>query len=253
MDDRAMTDGSMKRHMGFKIIGYIFPLFGIVFAGVPVAHAAVYFMGNNGQQIGTIDVPDAGQNKGKIVVLGPDGKEATLGGSGSCGVLCSILTADVKDGKAIIGVAVPGVTVADPKARLELLFAGTVNAGNFVMAMQTPELATASVGKVLGIVSADGTDAKIGLLDTKDDRTTVLVADMAQAKADIANLKAQLAQVQAALAAETKSANACRSETIPVMVIKAVGSGDWVVTPQAASPTPVQSPIIKQAAFPIQV
>lgn len=212
-----------------------------------VAHAAVYFMTDSGAKVSELGVADAGQNKGKIVVVGADGKEITLGGVGSCGTLCAILTAKIENGKAFLAPAVPDVDMGNAAARLKVLFAETFNAREYQIAMGTPELATASVGKMLGVVSAAGTNAVIGLVDTKDERTDVLVTDMEQAKRDIAALKAELAQMKVLLAAKTKETSACRSEVIPVPVTKAVGSGDWVVAPLPPAP-----PVLKAAPLPVK-
>ena len=248
----------MSKHRRLVSMNYISTILSVagvlcsvIFSGVPVAYAAVHFMGADGSTISTLNVADDGQNKGKIVV-DANGKETPLGGGGSCGTLCSLLTVDVKDGKAVIGAGVPDIIVGDAKARLKVIFTDTLNASAMQLQMATPELATASVGKMLGIVSANGINAVIGLTDTKDQRTDVLVSDVNKAKSDIESLKAQLAAVQAALAVQTKDSKACRSETIPVGVDKAVGSGDWVVTPQMIIPSPMPKPPIMKT-YPIQV
>lgn len=242
---RGMIKVYMRRVDISAMVASAFMCF-VLFAA-PSANAAVYFMNDGGDKVSELGVADAGQNKGKVVVVGADGKEVTLGvggSGGSCGVLCTILTAKIENGKAVIGTAVPDIEFADPKARLKILFANTLNASAFEMVMATPELATASVGKMLGIVGAEGANAKIGLVDTKDQRVDVLITEMAQAKADIAALKLQLAEVSAALAVEVKEATSCRSETIPVLVEKVVGSGDWVVTPIVITvpPKPARAP-----------
>lgn len=212
-----------------------------------VAHAQIFFMSPTGDQEAKIDASDK-----KVTVVGPDGKEISLGGGGSCGTLCAVLTAKIENGKAFFAPAVPGVDMGLATAPFKAVFAETFNAKEYEMVMATPELATAAVGKMVGIVSADGANAKIGLVDTKDQRVDVLIAEMNQAKTDIANLKAELALVRKELAMKVKEETACRSENIPVIIEKAVGSGDWVVTPQAA-PAPIRLPIIKQAAPLIQV
>lgn len=213
------------------------PLFiaiAIVFGISGTTHAAVHFMGMDGSSRGTLDVADDGANKGKVVV-DVNGKETLLGsGGGSCGILCAVLTAKIENGKAQILPIVPDVYVGDAATRFKTVFSETINAKEYELAMATPELATAAVGKMLGIVSADGATAKIGLTDTKDARTDVLVADMAQAKNDIATLKAQLAKVQAALEVQVKDAGSCRSVTTVVPILKTIVTGDWVVMSSAA-------------------
>ena len=191
----------------------------------PAAYAGVYFMTDSGEQRGSLDVSDAGLNKGKVVVVGTDGKEIVLGG-GSCGTLCALLTAKIEDGKAQIVPAVPDIDLGTPASRLKTIFAGTINANTLMFPMTNPEFATAAVGKMLGIVSTDGANAIVGVVDTKDERTDVLVTDMAQAKKDIEDLKAQLASVQVALAMKVKETLACRSDVIPAVITKAIGSGD---------------------------
>ena len=209
----------------------LFLVVAIIFGIFNTAHAAINFMTDAGDIVSTLDVSDTGQNKGKVVVVGADGKEISLsGGGGSCGVLCAVLTAKIENGKAFLAPAVPDVELGSGVLRFKTIFSETINAKEYELVMANPELATAAVGKMLGIVSADGVNAKIGLVDTKDARTDVLVADMAQAKNDIAALKAQLAQVQAALAVQVKDVASCKSVTTRVPIIKTTGSGDWVVT-----------------------
>lgn len=195
------------------------------------AYAAINFMTDAGVTISTLDISDTAQNKGKVVVIGADGKEITLGGGGSCGTLCAILTAKIENGKAFLAPAVPDVEFGSGALRFKTIFSETINAKDYELLMATPELATASVGKMLSIVSADGVSAKIGLVDTKDQRVDVLITEMNQAKMDIASLKAQLALVQKELAMKVKEEAICRSENIPVVIDKAVGAGDWVVSP----------------------
>lgn len=214
------------------------PLFiaiAIVFGISGTTHAAVHFMGMDGSSRGTLDVADDGANKGKVVV-DVNGKETLLGsGGGSC-ILCEVLTAkiEIENGTAQILPRVPDVYVGDAATRFKKVFSEKFNAGEYELVVATPELATAAVGKMLGIVSADGATAKIGLTDTKDARTDVLVADMAQAKNDIATLKAQLAKVQAALEVQVKDAGSCRSVTTVVPILKTIVTGDWVVMSSAA-------------------
>jgi hypothetical protein len=218
-------------------------IFILLFFVTPSANAAVYFMTDNGNKVGELGVADEGQNKGNVVVVGPDGREVKLGvGGGSCGILCTILSAKIENGKALITAVTPDIEMGDSKARIKRIFVDTLNANVYELAMATPELATASVGKMLGIVSADGLNAKIGLVGTKDQRVDVLITDMNQVKADIARLKAQLAEVQVALLTEVKEVGSCRSETIPVPVLKVVGAGDWEVAPVAPIPTPIMPP-----------
>lgn len=214
------------------------------------AYAAINFMTDAGQQIGTLDVSDTAQNKGKVVVVGADGKEVTLGG-GSCGTLCAVLTAKIENGKAFLAPAVPDVEFGSGALRFKTIFSEAINAKDYELVMATPELATAAVGKMVGIVSANGANAKIGLVDTKDQRVDVLITEMNQAKMDIAFLKSQLALVQKELAMKVKEeVNSCRSESIPVLIDKAVGSGDWVVTPVIAPPRPPKMPRIPMQGMP---
>ncbi len=220
------------------------------FRSLYIGPHSVHFMNDAGEAIGTLDVPDGGENKGKVVV-NVNGKETVLGGGGSCGTLCAVLTAKVENGKASLVPAVPDVDLGSAATRLKAIFAETANLNGLSFAMAGGDFADAAVGKALGIVSVEGGVAKVGLVDAagKDDRVDPLVTDMAQAKNDIAMLKAQLAQVQAALAVKAEKDNACRSESIPVPVTKAVGSGDWTVTPLTVPAVPV----IKQLAPLIQV
>lgn len=202
----------------------------VLFSRIPAAHAAVYFMNGSGQSIGALDVSSGGANAGKIVVKS-NGKEIVLGGGGSCGALCALLTASVDDGNALIVPAVPDIDFGSSGARLKNFFVSTMNVNELGFSM-AGEFGSAVVGKVLGIVSVDGGVAKVGLLDAagKDDRVDTLVTDMEQAKIDIANLKLQLAAVQTALDMKIKEeVGSCRSEMVPTAVVKAVGSGDWVV------------------------
>ncbi len=226
------------------VIGMVFSFI------VPVAYAGVYFMnGEGGDVVGSLGVADAGGNKGKIVVVGPDGKEKTLdGGGGSCGTLCAILTAKIENGKAFLVPAVPEVELGSAPLRFKTIFSETIDAKDFKIVMATPELATAAVGQIFGAVSADGLNIKLGLMKTKDERVEVLITEMNQAKTDIANLKAQLALVQKELAMKVKEeVNSCRSESISVLIDKAVGSGDWVVTPLIMRP---KSPRIPMPGMP---
>ncbi len=209
---------------------------GFGFSATP-AYAGINFMTDSGQQIGTLDVSDTAQNKGKVVVTGADGKEVTLGGGGSCGTLCAILTAKIENGKAFLAPAVPDVELGSSALRFKTIFTEMINAKEYELLMSTPELATAAVGKMVGIVSANGANAKIGLVDTKDERVDVLITEMNQAKMDIVFLKAQLAIVQKELSMKVKEeVDSCRSESIPVQVDKVVGSGDWIVTPLIIAP-----------------
>lgn len=213
------------------------------------AHAAVYFMGSDGATRGVLNVADDGANKGKVVV-DVNGKETLLGGGGSCGMLCTVLTAKIEDGKAQVLPIVPDVYVGGSTTRFKAVFSETFNAKEYELVMATPELATAAVGKMVGIISANGSNAKIGLVDTKDERVDVLITEMNQAKMDIAFLKSQLALVQKELAMKVKEeVNSCRSESIPVLIDKAVGSGDWVVTPVIAPPKMPRIPM--QGMLPI--
>ena len=184
----------------------------ISFSGVPVARAAVYFMTDAGEKRGTLDISDAGQNKGTVVVIGADGKEVTLGGGGSCGMLCAVLT--IKDGA---------------------VFGETINAKTYAISMANPELATESVGKTLGIVSTDGVNAIIGLADSKDARTDALITDMAGVLNDIAILKAQLAAMQSQVVAKKEvNANICTSLVIAgifkeARIVGDTAKGEWTL------------------------
>jgi hypothetical protein len=207
------------------------------FKSIYLGPGTIYMMQDNGTQV-SLGFSEEGINKDKFVLRGSDGKEVVLtggSGGGSCGLLCSVLTARVVDGRAQLAPAVPDVDLGIATNRLRTVFADTVNVSAITFPMETRELATASVGKTLGVISADGVSARIGLVDSMDARTDVLVADMARAKNDIAMLKAQLASVQAALAMKVKEVGVCRSESIPVLITKTVGSGDWVIL-QATPP-----------------
>ena len=90
----------------------------ISFSGVPVARAGVYFMTDAGEQRGALGVSDDGKNKGTVVIIGADGKEVMLGGGGSCGTLCAVLTVKIKDnGEAFLAPAVPNVSIGDALMR----------------------------------------------------------------------------------------------------------------------------------------
>lgn len=226
---------TMHPFLRYRILIAIFAICAAGFG--PVAHAQIFFMSGSGEKRGEVSVSDSGQNSGKVVVVGADGKEIVLGGGGSCGTLCAILTAKIENGKAFLAPAVPDVEFGATALRFKTIFSETINAKDYELVMATPELATAAVGKMVGIVSASGENAKIGLVDTKDQRVDVLITEMNQAKTDIAFLKAQLALVQKELAMKVKEeVNSCRSESIPVLIDKVVGSGDWVVTPLIIAP-----------------
>ncbi len=218
-----------------------FPFFFIVslfFA--PSAYAQIFFMSPAGDQEAKIDASDK-----KVTVVGPDGKEISLGGGGSCGTLCAVLTAKLENGKAFFAPAVPGVDMGIATAPFKTVFAETFNAKEYQFLMATPELATAAVGKMIGVVSADGVNAKIGFVPTKDERVEVLITEMSQVKADIAALKTQLALVQKELAMKVEETTSCRSEVIPVVIDKVVGAGDWVVPAIAVPPVKRLTPSIK--------
>lgn len=206
------------------------------------AHAQVYFMGADGSARGTLNIADDGANKGRVVV-DVNGKETLLGGGGNCGILCTVLTAKIEDGKARIVPLVPDVYVGDSAMRFKAIFAETFNAKEYELVLATPELATAAVGKMIGITGASGVNAKIGLVNTKDERVDVLITEMNQAKTDIAFLKTQLALVKKELAMKVKETLSCRSESIPVIIEEVVGSGDWVVSPVTVSPRSLPAPM----------
>ena len=204
-------------------------------------------MQDDGTQV-SLGFSEDGANKDKFVLRGPDGKEMILAGTGAsggtgggtCGLLCSVLTVKVIDGVAQVIPMVPDVYVGASVNRLKAVFTDTINVKTIAFPMATSELATASVGKSLGVIGTDGVNAIVGLVNSPDGRTDSLVTDMAQAKQDIAFLKAELLAVKKELAMKENKQNACRSELIPVTVIKTVGSGDWIVSPPVLKILPMQ-------------
>gem|GEM_PF-4444835 len=208
----------------------------LIFIGVvivllpPPVYAAVYFMNDGGQQVSELGVADKGQNKGRVVVVGADGQEVTLGVGGSCGLLCTILTAKVENGKAVIGVAVPDVQVADPNARLKIIFADILNAKLFQLAMATPEEAIRSVGMMLGIVSADGVNANIGLVarDRHIDIDNSFKVRISELESGIKELKEKLKEREFE----------CTTKTVQIPLERIFGADPWVVTPSANNPQP---------------
>lgn len=196
----------------------------------PPVYAAVYFMNDGGQKVSELSVADEGQNKGKVVVVGADGQEVTLGvgGGGSCGILCTLLTAKIENGKAIIGAAVPDIEVADPNARLKIIFADILNAKLFQLAMATPELATASVGMMLGIVSADGVNANIGLVPKDWHIDDFFIVRINKLESEIAKLQEE----------RKKREFECTTKTVQIPLERIFGPDPWVVTSSANNPPP---------------
>jgi hypothetical protein len=139
------------------------------------------------------------------------------------------IAVDWKAAQAIVDVAKNGMggglgggSAKDP---MEKIFAKDVNLENLTVKMANPESATASVNKIFGAISADGTAVKLGFING-DPRTDNLVADMTQAKADIALLKAQLATVLEKMEAD---ANSCKQVQTILEIKKTIPSGDWTL------------------------